>query len=1157
MAASTGSNGSANRPPREMEFEEGTSHKFWRIELTGSSHTVTFGKVGTNGQTQTKEFDSDAEAAKSYDKLVAEKLKKGYVEQGTPASTASAVTAPAAKEPAAAKASKSATKKSDAKSAATEPSDATGRFVDPPIFRPRRELQFDDGSSQKFWQIELQGASHRVTFGKVGTSGQSQTKDFETKAEAAKAYDKLVAEKLKKGYTDPNAPSAAPDTTVTAAAKVASSSKAAKPAAKAESKPIPETPTAKVNLDFARELKLSDEDWATVLVRRGKTVSRSVAAPYDHEGCLSRLAKLKTETYGWDTRWKDLKLASGLDPKEAHFWLEAMTKNRGRETTLAKFAEKLKSFSATGKVTASQVGTMLLRQERDLPEEIGIILGNLLTPTELLDVWQENEGAKKHSYFGVAMANGIQRHVIPYWSDADRKDVAAQIRKKWDPSLSPADFYSPLPREYYLAAALGMPEVSSVVSSWADDRYTKDDWTDHYQRPQELVFALGSPEQIGSEWRRLRLRMRNGAHVRTFLACTEYAALDCVRDSILKETNKEACDDLLKAFALVIAPEAAPYLLECKLSAKAPATARQWLDENLGCSIAGLIETAAGRGKLAEAAIDFLRNAKRMGHAATIESALANAPPEVAGSVRQSVLEHQERIYVPFDDKSTPKWLSSALAEASQLKKSKLPSWASPATLPPIVVGEQRLNDAQVAVVLNTLAGTVISGKHALFDSLHDHADVRSLDDFAWKLFQCWSEDGAPSKEKWAMGAIGLLGGDCCALKLTPLVRNWPGESQHQRAVFGLECLRAIGSNVALMQLSGIAQKLKFKGLKTKAEEFVEAIAKDKGLTRAELEDRVVPDCGLDENGKREFSFGPRSFSFVLGPELKPMIRDADGKIRDDLPKPSSKDDAEVSKASVDEWKLLKKQIKEVAKIQASRLEQAMVTGRRWTVEEFETLLVRHPLMTHLARKLLWGSYDENGILLSTFRVTDERDFADSEENEVSLRDAARVGVIHPLNLTDSQRAAWGEVLSDYEIVPPFPQLGRPVHSLEPGEAKSNNLIRFKGMKLVAPTLVFGLEKLGWIRGVGLDGGCFTEHSKQFPAADVTAVVQYDGNVGMGWISPDEILEVTDCQFVKGMRSPSGYGWDTADKLLKLSDVDPIVVSEVIADLNELKSKAK
>jgi hypothetical protein len=358
------------------------------------------------------------------------------------------------------------------------------------------------------------------------------------------------------------------------------------------------------------------------------------------------------------------------------------------------------------------------------------------------------------------------------------------------------------------------------------------------------------------------------------------------------------------------------------------------------------------------------------------------------------------------------------------------------------------------------------------------------------------------------------------------------------------------------MQLSGIAQKLKFKGLKSKAEQFVEDIAKEKGLTRAELEDRVVPDCGLDEYGRRQFSFGPRTFSFVLGGDLKAMVRDADGKLRTDLPKPSAKDDEALSSAAVEEWKLLKKQIKQVATVQAERLEKAMVAGRRWTPDDFETLLVRHPLMTHLAQKLIWGAYDRSGKRGVSFRVTEERDLADVEENAFDLKGVDRVGVLHPLEMTEEERNAWGQVLGDYEIITPFPQLGRKTYALEAGEAAQTELTRFKGIQVVAPTMIGILEKLGWVRGVAMDAGCFDEHSKQFPAADITAVVHYEGTVGMGYIDPNEMLTVQGVYFCPGMRAPSGYGWNS-EKKLPLGEIAPVVMSEVLSHMHVLKSKAK
>ncbi|WP_244894412.1 WGR domain-containing protein [Leptospira alexanderi] len=56
------------------------SDKFWSIEVSGKSYNVTFGKTGTSGQTQTKTFGSEEECLKEAQKLLSEKLKKGYVE---------------------------------------------------------------------------------------------------------------------------------------------------------------------------------------------------------------------------------------------------------------------------------------------------------------------------------------------------------------------------------------------------------------------------------------------------------------------------------------------------------------------------------------------------------------------------------------------------------------------------------------------------------------------------------------------------------------------------------------------------------------------------------------------------------------------------------------------------------------------------------------------------------------------------------------------------------------------------------------------------------------------------------------------------------------------------------------------------------------------
>ena len=66
---------------RHFEFTGGTSRKFWDISLSGNARSpFGFGRIGTAGQSQTKTFADEAKAKREADHLIAEKLKKGYVE---------------------------------------------------------------------------------------------------------------------------------------------------------------------------------------------------------------------------------------------------------------------------------------------------------------------------------------------------------------------------------------------------------------------------------------------------------------------------------------------------------------------------------------------------------------------------------------------------------------------------------------------------------------------------------------------------------------------------------------------------------------------------------------------------------------------------------------------------------------------------------------------------------------------------------------------------------------------------------------------------------------------------------------------------------------------------------------------------------------------
>jgi hypothetical protein len=313
-----------------------------------------------------------------------------------------------------------------------------------------------------------------------------------------------------------------------------------------------------------------------------------------------------------------------------------------------------------------------------------------------------------------------------------------------------------------------------------------------------------------------------------------------------------------------------------------------------------------------------------------------------------------------------------------------------------------------------------------------------------------------------------------------------------------------------------------------------------------------VPDCGLDGRGSRVFDFGHRQFRFVLGPEMKPLVRDADGKVRSDLPAPTKADDSDKAEAAIAEWKLLKKTLREVLKVQADRLEEAMITGRRWTPEEFQTLLLNHPLMVNLIRQLVLAEYDDAGKITQTFRVTEDQTLTNHNDDEIPLPSSGQIGVVHPAHLDEALKSSWGQVLGDYEIIPPFAQLGRNICRPDPEDLESTEITRYRGPKIPGVVMYGMLERSHWLHDTPADAGGFNQHSKYFPSVDLTAFIQYTG-LAITYLEEEQELEAV--YFVAGHIKPDM--WGRHGQRLMIKDVDAVVLSEVLRLAQAIVSKAE
>ena len=436
-------------------------------------------------------------------------------------------------------------------------------------------------------------------------------------------------------------------------------------------------------------------------------------------------------------------------------------------------------------------------------------------------------------------------------------------------------------------------------------------------------------------------------------------------------------------------------------------------------------------------------------------------------------------------------------------KMPALPAWFRPdlVVAPRTCKGQPLSQSALSNLALMAAISTLETPYAGLAQS---ECEPSSLAAFAWSVYQQWLDAGGPAKEDWGFKILAYWGGDEAARRLAPDLRKWPAEGLSSRAGVGLDILRYLGSDVALTHLHGIALKVRFKALQDKARAHIQEIADERGLSVDELGDRLVPTLETESLSPYEVVFDE-----LLRPRLKGL---------GELPKSAPPPLAEA-------WKALKKDAKTVAAVQLERLEQALTGQRRWTHGVFRSLLVEHPLMIHLVRRLVWGVYGPEG-LQRTFRVAEDLSYADSRDEAVLVEGS--IGLFHPLDDPECL-SAWRGIFADYQILQPFEQLGRSVHRL-PADFSGCQLDTYAGLQLAGGHL-FSLEGRGWQRGT-IESGCLLDLLR-----------------GPLRLELDEGLAV---EMVSGSTVVLGKLVGTSP----LQELSPIVVSEALRDLESLRAKA-
>lgn len=397
-------------------------------------------------------------------------------------------------------------------------------------------------------------------------------------------------------------------------------------------------------------------------------------------------------------------------------------------------------------------------------------------------------------------------------------------------------------------------------------------------------------------------------------------------------------------------------------------------------------------------------------------------------------------------------------------------------------------------------------------------------------------------------GILAVAGACCDASAVGPVqkyLKDWYGYRAAQcKALIGM--LASIDHPSATQFLLSIANRFRTKGIREEAEKYVNALAERKGWTLDELADRTLPTAGFEDDGTLTLNFGPRQFQLRVTPSLEAALSDPEGKSLKALPAPRKDDDQEQAKAAKKAFSTAKAELKKFAAMQTTRLYEAMCTQRTWTVADWQTYLMGHPLMKFLCQRLVWAVADGDRVQ-STFRPLDDGTFTDYEDGEAQLPADARLRIAHSCQLSDKIASAWAAHLADYSVAPLFAQFGRASYALPEDKRKETAISDFEGHMVEAFKLRSLATRFGYTRGQTEDGGWFYEYRKSFPGMGLRIALSFSGN---GLPEENRTVALKDISFHQAADEEQALMGTSGG--MQLEQVPAVLLSECYSDLRTI-----
>ncbi|OEJ13021.1 molybdate metabolism regulator [Brachyspira hampsonii] len=325
--------------------------------------------------------------------------------------------------------------------------------------------------------------------------------------------------------------------------------------------------------------------------------------------------------------------------------------------------------------------------------------------------------------------------------------------------------------------------------------------------------------------------------------------------------------------------------------------------------------------------------------------------------------------------------------------------------------------------------------------SLDNESFTQALDN----IYNIWNED---NKTKGILYPYCIFSGNAQLDRVYKRAKEIAG-NRFKLACFMFEAIALSASKKGLGLVYEASRKFKQHSIRNTCSGILTDITIRLGMSKEAFADKIIPDFDFNRDGIRIIESNNKKFKITLKPDFSISIFD---EIKNKEYKTLPKDFPQTPKKELTK---LKSEINKMLKTQTERLQLVLMDGRKWALNEWKEIFFDNPFMRAFAVKLIWGVYDKDNNLLSTFRYMEDGSFNNADDEEMKIEDNTLITLLSPIEVNKELIEKWKNQLADYDIVQPFNQL-----SLDSEEELISKIPRTVTVGTIKNTaLKLGMEK--------------------------------------------------------------------------------------------------